>query len=119
MEEVKLSPLEGQFAEIIWNNEPLTTKQLVDLCSDAFEWKRTTTYTMLKRLTEKGLFKMENRLVSAVISKSEFDAMQSEKFVEDTFRGSLPAFLVAFGSRKRLSDEEINELQRVIDSMRG
>lgn len=119
MEEIKLSPLEGQFAEIIWSNEPLTTKQLVDLCAAAFEWKRTTTYTMLKRLSEKGLFKMENRIVSAVLSKSEFDAMQSEKFVEDTFNGSLPAFLVAFGSRKKLSDEEINELQKVIDSMRG
>ena len=99
--------------------EPLTTNQLTKLCSEALEWKRTTTYTVLKKLSEKGLFKTENSVVTSLISKAEFEGLQSEQFVEETFRGSLPAFLTAFGSRKKLSDTEIDELQKIIDSMRG
>ena len=119
MIDIKLGPIETRFAEIIWANEPLTTNQLTKLCSEALEWKRTTTYTVLKKLCDKGLFKTENSVVTSLISKAEFEGMQSEQFVEETFRGSLPAFLTAFGSRKKLSDTEIDELQKIIDSMRG
>ncbi len=119
MIDIKLGPIETRFAEIIWTNEPLTTNQLTKLCADALEWKRTTTYTVLKKLSEKGLFKTENSVVTSLVSKAEFEGMQSEQFVEETFRGSLPAFLTAFGSRKKLSDTEIEELQKIIDSMRG
>ena len=119
MIDIKLGPIETRFAEIIWTNEPLTTNQLTKLCADALEWKRTTTYTVLKKLCDKGLFKTENSVVTSQISKAEFEGMQSEQFVEETFRGSLPAFLTAFGSRKKLSDTEIDELQKIIDTMRG
>ena len=119
MIDIKLGPIETRFAEIIWANEPLTTNQLTKLCAEELEWKRTTTYTVLKKLSEKGLFKTENSVVTSLISKAEFEGMQSEQFVEETFRGSLSAFLTAFGSRKKLSDEEIDELQKIIDTMRG
>lgn len=119
MEHMKLGPIESHFAQIVWRCAPMTTKQLVELCAAELDWKRTTTYTILKKCCEKGLFKLEDRVVTVLVSKEEFDAMQSEKFVEDAFNGSLPAFLVAFGSRKKLSAEEINELQKVIDGMRG
>ena len=119
MADYKLGPVETRFADIIWNNAPLTTSQLVKLCADILEWKRTTTYTVLKKLCEKGIFKTENSIVTALISKREFEGLQSQQFVEETFRGSLPAFLTAFSSRKKLSEQEIDELQRLIDSMRG
>ena len=119
MREMKLGLIETRFAEIIWANEPLTTNRLTKLCAEQLEWKRTTTYTVLKKLSEKGLFQTENSIVTSLISKEEFEGMQSEQFVEETFQGSLPAFLAAFSSRKKLSDAEIDEIQKVIDSMRG
>ena len=119
MGDMKLGAIETRFAEIIWANAPLSTNQLIKLCADELEWKRTTTYTVLKKLCEKGIFKTENSMVSVVISKSEFEGLQSEQFVEETFKGSLPAFLTAFNSRKKLSDQEIDEIQKLIDQMRG
>lgn len=119
MKDIKLGAIETRFAEIIWANAPMTTNQLVKLCADALEWKRTTTYTVLKKLCDKGLFRTENSLVTALITKQEFEGMQSEQFVEETFNGSLPAFLTAFNSRKKLSDADIDELQKLIDQMRG
>ena len=119
MKDMKLGAIETHFAQIIWENEPLTTNQLIKLCAQELEWKRTTTYTVLKKLCEKGIFKTENSMVTALISKAEFEGMQSEQFVEETFKGSLPAFLTAFNSRKKLSDAEIDEIQKLIDRMRG
>ena len=119
MKDIKLGTIETRFAEIIWANAPLTTNQLIRLCAEELEWKRTTTYTVLKKLCDKGIFKTENSLVTAVISKEEFEGMQSEQFVEETFKGSLPAFLTAFNSRKKLSDADIDEIQKLIDRMRG
>ena len=119
MKDIKLGVIETRFAEIIWANEPLTTNQLIRLCAEELEWKRTTTYTVLKKLCEKGLFKTENSLVTALVTKQEYEGMQSEQFVQETFKGSLPAFLTAFNSRKKLSDADIDELQKLIDSMRG
>ena len=119
MEDYKLGAIESRFADIIWDNEPMTTKQLVDLCAEELCWKRTTTYSILKKLCEKGFFKMENSMVTSLVSKQEYNARQSEKFVQETFAGSLPALVLSFGSRKKLSQEEIDELQKGIDSMRG
>lgn len=119
MAEYKLGEVESIFADIIWNNEPLSSRRLAELAEQRLSWKRTTTYTILKRLCDRGLFRNEGSTVSSLVSKEEFHARQSEQFVEETFQGSLPAFLAAFGSRRKLSDAEIDELQRVIDSMRG
>lgn len=119
MEDYKLGAIESRFADIIWDNEPMTTKQLVDLCAEELKWKRTTTYSILKKLSEKGFFKMENSMVTSLISKEEYNSYQSEKFVKETFHGSLPALVLSFGSRKKLDQEEIDELQKIIDSMRG
>ena len=119
MKDMKLGAIETRFAEIIWENEPLTTNQLIKLCAEELEWKRTTTYTVLKKLCDKGIFRTENSLVTAVISKQEFEGMQSEQFVQETFQGSLPAFLTAFSTRKKLSNADIDELQKLIDQMRG
>lgn len=116
MDELKLGTVESHFADLVWQNEPLTTKQLVMICEKELCWKRTTTYTVLKKLCEKGIFKTENSVVSAIIKKPDFYAMQSEKFVEDTFNGSLPAFIAAFASRKKPTDAEIAEIRRMIDS---
>ena len=92
---------------------------LVKLCDKEFSWKKSTTYTMLRRLCERGIFQNEGGTVSSVLSKQEFNALQSEKFVEETFDGSLPQFLAAFTLRKKLSEKEINELQKLIDEKRG
>ena len=119
MKDMKLGVIETRFAEIIWNNAPLSTNQLIQLCAAELEWKRTTTYTVLKKLCDKGIFKTENSLVTALISKQEFEGMQSEQFVQETFQGSLPAFLTAFSTRKKLSNADIDELQKLIDQMRG
>ncbi|MBR4291038.1 MAG: BlaI/MecI/CopY family transcriptional regulator [Oscillospiraceae bacterium] len=118
MSDLKLGAIETRFAELIWENEPITTANLVKLCAEALQWKRTTTYTVLKKLSEKGIFKTENSVVTAIISKQEFEAMQSEQFVEETFKGSLPAFLAAFSTRKKLSDKEIDEMKNLIEQMR-
>lgn len=119
MGDMKLGVIETRFAEIIWANAPLTTNQLIRLCAEKLEWKRTTTYTVLKKLCEKGIFKTENSMVTVLVSRQEFEGMQSEQFVEETFHGSLPAFLTAFNSRKKLSNTEIDEIQKLIDRMRG
>ena len=119
MDKTSLGAVESRFADLIWSNAPMTTAQLIALAKEALDWKRTTTYTVLKRLCERGLFRNEGGVVSSLVSREEFYAVQSEKFVEETFEGSLPAFVAAFGTRKKLSDAEIAELQRLIDTMRG
>lgn len=119
MAEYKLGEVESVFADIIWSNEPLSSRRLAELALERLDWKRTTTYTILKRLCDRGLFRNEGGTVTSLVSRDEFYARQSEQFVEETFQGSLPAFLAAFGSRKKLSEAEIDELQKVIDAMRG
>ena len=119
MADYKLGEVESRFAEIIWKNEPLSSRRLAQLAEERLNWKRTTTYTILKRLCDRGLFQNNGGTVTSLVSREEFYARQSEQFVEETFQGSLPAFLAAFGSRKKLSDAEIDELQKVIDAMRG
>lgn len=119
MAEYKLGEVESKFADIIWKNEPLTSRRLAQLAEESLNWKRTTTYTILKRLCDRELFQNDGGIVTSLVSREEFYAEQSQQFVQDTFQGSLPAFLAAFGSRKRLSEAEIDELQKVIDAMRG
>ena len=115
MEDMKLGAVESRFADIIWNNEPLTSRELVDKCFEALSWKKSTTYTVLKKLCQRGIFQNQDGLVTARISRDEFYAMQSEKFVDETFDGSLPAFLAAFTRRKQLSADEIAQIRRMIE----
>ncbi len=119
MNDIKLGMVEAHFADIIWENQPLSTKELVSLCERELKWKRTTTYTVLKKLCERGIFKTENSKVSALISKDEFYSIQSEKFVDETFNGSLPAFIAAFTSRKKLTKDELREIKKMINSFGG
>ena len=116
MAEIKLGMVEAHFADIVWANEPLTTKELVALCEKELNWKRTTTYTVLKKLCERGIFKTENSIVTSLISKKEFYAIQSENFVDETFAGSLPAFIAAFSSRKKPTAKELEEIKKMLDS---
>ncbi len=119
MEDYQLGVIESKFADIIWSNAPMTTRALVELCEKELNWKRTTTYSVLKKLCEKGFFQMENKVVTALVSKEEYNSFRSDKFIQETFSGSLPALVLSFGSRKKLSKKEIDELQSIIDSMRG
>lgn len=119
MKEAKLGAIESKFADLVWENEPLTTAQLVQMCEKEFDWKRTTTYTVLKRLSERGLFCNNSGEVTSLITRDEFYAMQSKNFVEQTFGGSLPAFLTAFTSNKKLSKEDVKEIRKMIDSYEG
>ena len=119
MSEYKLGLVEAKFAEIIWNREPISSSELAKICLAELEWKKSTTYTVLKRLCDRGIFVNKNGMVSSLISKNDFYALQSEEVVNDSFSGSLPAFVAAFSSRKKLTDEEINQLQDMINKMRG
>ena len=115
MGEIQMGANETRFAEIIWHNEPITTTELARRALEVLSWKKTTAYTVLKRLCDKGIFVNEKGTVTSRISKSEFYAIQSENFVEDTFRGSLPAFLAAFSTRKALSREDIAQLRKMVE----
>ena len=118
MSELRMGAIESRFADIIWQNEPVTSPELVKLAAKELDWKKSTTYTVLKRLCERGIFQNNDGTVTSLISKQDFYAVQSEKFVEETFSGSLPAFLAAVTTRKKLSDAEINELQELINQSR-
>ena len=119
MNENKLGAVESRFADIIWRSEPIESGRLARLAEQELSWKKSTSYTVLKRLCDRGLFQNVGGIVSAMISREEFYARQSERFVEENFNGSLPAFLAAFSGRKKLSDREIDELERIIEKMRG
>ena len=116
MAEMKLGMLEARFADIIWEKEPLTTKELVSICEKELNWKRTTTYTVLKKLCDRGIFATKDSVITSVISKDGFYAIQSEEFVKDNFHGSLPAFIAAFTTRNALTREELEEVKKLVDS---
>ena len=116
MGDMRLGAIEAKFADLIWSNEPLSSAELVKLAAQELDWKKSTTYTVLRRLCEKGIFQNEDGTVTSKLSKSEFSAVQSEQFVDETFDGSLPAFLAAFTTRKALTAAEIAEIQQMIDS---
>ncbi len=119
MRELRMGTAEAKFADMIWDNEPISSGDLAKLANMKFEWKKTTAFTVLKRLCERGLFQNQKGTVTSLISKEEFYAHHSEMYVQEAFDGSLPAFLAAFGSRRKLTDKEIDEIQGIIDSMRG
>ena len=118
MEENRLGVMEARFADIIWEHAPISTGELVKICQQQFGWKRTTTYTMLKRLCQRGLFENQGGTVVVLMEKNVFQGKQSEKFVADTFGGSLPAFIAAFTRGRTLSDTEADEIQRMIEESR-
>lgn len=115
MEDYTLGRIESKFANIVWENAPISTNQLIKLCMEELGWKRTTTYTVLKKMNQKGLFKNQSGTVVVLMTKEEFYARQSEHYVEQSFGGSLPGFLTAFTSRKKLTKEEIDQLQKIIN----
>ena len=115
MDTCKLGAVESRFADLIWENAPLHSRDLVILCQKELCWKKPTTYTVLRKLCERGIFQNVDGMVTPLLSRQEFYARQSEQFVEEQFSGSLPAFLAAFTSRKSLSREEIAEIRRMID----
>ena len=119
MTDIRLGMVEAHFADIVWSHAPLTTRELVALCEKELNWKRTTTYTVLKKLCNQGIFCTEEGLVTVLVSKDDFYAMQSEKFVEETFEGSLPAFIAAFASRKKPSEQELAEIRKLLDAFEG
>lgn len=115
MNDYQMGTVESRFADIIWENEPISSTELSKRSEQLLKWKKSTTYTVLKRLCDKGIFQNNKGTVTSLISKQEFYSMQSEKFVEDTFGGSLPAFLAAFTARKNLTPEEVAQLRRMVE----
>ena len=119
MEERKLGPVELRFAELIWENAPISSGELVKLCARELEWKKSTTYTVLKKLCDQGLFQNQDGIVTSIVSRQEFQSRQSRRFVEDTFSGSLPAFIAAFADGGNLTDRDISEIRKMIDAYGG
>ena len=118
MSDYKLGAVEARFAELIWEHEPLPSGELVKLCEAALCWKKPTTYTTLKKLSDKGLAKNENTVVTSLVPREQVQSYASEHFVEHTFHGSLPGFLTAFLDGKVITEQEAEELKRLIDEHR-
>jgi len=118
MSDFKIGSAEARFADLIWEHEPVSSGQLAKLGAAEFDWKKTTSFTVLKRLCDRGIFQNVNGTVTSLISRDEFYARHSEQYLEEAFGGSLPAFLAAFGTRNKLSDKEIEELEKIIEGMR-
>ena len=119
MSDIRMGPAETQFAEIIWTHEPIASGLLSKKAEEILSWKKTTSFTVLKRLCERGIFQNQNGTVTSLISREEFFARHSEAYVQETFGGSLPAFMAAFSTRKKLTDKEIDEMKMLIEKMRG
>lgn len=118
MEDYKLGVQEMRFAELIWERAPIGSGELVKLCAEVLDWKKSTTYTMLRRLCQRGIFENENGTVRVLQTRDQFQSGVSERFVEEEFGGSLPGFLAAFTRRKKLSEREITELEQLIEDAR-
>ena len=114
MEQFKLGEMEQRFAELIWAEAPIASGQLARRCAEAFGWKRTTAYTMLKRLCDRGIFANENGTVTVLMPREDFQASQGQLFIDENFHGSLPMFLAAFSRKRRLSSQEIAQLRQMI-----
>ena len=117
MTDIRLGLVEAHFADIVWENAPLTTRELVNLCEKELNWKRTTTYTVLKKLCDRGIFATKDHMITVLITKDSFHSMQCERFVEQNFHGSLPAFFAAFTARKTPAPEEVEEIKKLLDSL--
>ena len=118
METPKIFESEYRFCLILWEREPIKSSELVNLCREQLGWKPTTTYTVIKRLSERGVLKNENTVVTSLVSKDEVQAAELSEMVERTFEGSLPAFIAAFSKHQKISDKEIDALQEMIDRYR-
>jgi predicted transcriptional regulator len=116
--EIELGEVQEQFAQIIWEAEPVASGELVKLAQERLGWKKSTTYTVLRKLCEKGLFRNVDGTVTSVLSKGEFDSAKSRKFVEEHFQGSLPSFVAAFAGGRKLPQKEVEALQKMIDAFR-
>lgn len=116
MDTPKIFESEYRFCEILWEHEPVTSSELVKLCNEQLEWKKSTTYTVIRRLSERGVIQSENAIVTSLVSKEEALSAESMEVVEKTFSGSLPSFVAAFTRKKQLTKKEIDEIQRIIDS---
>ena len=119
MADIRMGPAETQFAEIIWEHEPITSGELSKLAEEKLNWKKTTSFTVIKRLSERGIIQNQKGIVTSLISKEEFFARHSEQYVQETFGGSLPAFMAAFSTRRKLSDRGVEEMKSLIEKMRG
>jgi len=113
----ELGIVESHFADIVWKGAPMSTAELIKQCEAQLHWKRTTTYTVLKKLCERGLFQMKGGTVTALVSREDYYAARSERFVEETFDGSLPAFIAAFTKRKQLSEDEVAQIKAMIEAI--
>ena len=116
MEVPKIFESEYRFCEILWEHEPVTSSELVRLCNEALEWKKSTTYTVIRRLSERGVLKSEGAVVTSLISREDVQSAESAEVVERTFSGSLPSFIAAFTRKKNLSNQEVDEIQKIIDT---
>lgn len=116
MEEMRLAETELRFTELVWDKEPLTSGELVQLCEKELSWKKSTTYTVLRRVCQKGILQNEGGRVTSRMTRAEYEAICSEQFLRNNFDGSLPRFLAAFMSRKKLDSKQIAEIQQMIDS---
>ena len=118
MKNIELAAVQERFADIVWEHEPIASGDLVKVCEKELNWKKPTTYTVLRKLCEKGLLQNVDGIVSSLVSKEEFYSAKSEQIIEDSYEGSLPAFIAAFTSRKKLSKKEVDEIQRMIDAFK-
>ena len=116
MDAPKIFESEYRFCLILWDNEPVSSGKLVELCKEHLGWSKATTYTVIRRLSERGVVKNENTVVTALIPKEEAQASRLDEMVEETFEGSMPAFIAAFSKSKKLSRQEVEQLQALIDS---
>ena len=119
MADIRMGPAETQFAEIIWEHEPIASGELSKIAEEKLNWKKTTSFTVIKRLSERGIIQNQKGIVTSLISREEFFARHSEQYVQDTFGGSLPAFMAAFSTHKKLTEKEIDEMKNLIERMRG
>ena len=118
MIDMELGVVQERFADLVWDNEPIASGELVKICEKELEWKKSTTYTVLRKLCDKGIFKNEDGTVTSLISKEEFYSAKSKQIVDDSFSGSLPAFVAAFISNKKLTAKEADEIQKMIDEFK-
>ena len=118
MQDMELGAVQLRFADIVWDHEPVASGDLVKICEKELSWKKPTTYTVLRKLCEKGLLQNRDGIVTSLIPKEEFYSARSEQIVEDSYQGSLPAFVASFISRKKLTSEEAEEIQKMIDAFK-
>ncbi len=118
MKNIELAAVQERFADVVWENEPIASGDLVKVCEKELNWKKPTTYTVLRKLCEKGLLQNVDGIVSSLVSREEFYSAKSEHIIEDSYKGSLPAFIAAFTSRRELTGDEVDEIQRMIDEYR-